>query len=139
MDEYERYRSLKLAANFCEHAHESEGRWTLLRCYRGIIFSAFPAILRPMELFVLVTDAIGIAPQVLRVDLVDPERLLLGRDEPSLWQDSAQLRGSEFQGVYTARYTVPALPIRHAGRYDLHMEVDEHLVDLASLHLKGRP
>jgi hypothetical protein len=136
--EYERYRSLKLAANFCEHAFERDGRWTLLRCYRGVVLANFPAILAPMDLFVLVTDAAGVDPRDLKVDLVDFQDLMSGGIASTVWQDDAPLMAMQFDGVYSASFRVPALAIRHAGRYDLHMEVDGHLLDVASLHLKAR-
>ena len=127
--EYEQYRSLKIAINFCEHAYESDGFWTLFRCFRGVEFRSYPAIMRPMDVHVVVADAAGVKPRSITLTLIDPER---GQDSV-MWTYTDRLFAQKYRWVSTSLFHVPALALIRPDRYDLHVEIDGHLLELASL------
>lgn len=138
--EFSAVNPLKLStALFCEHALESRGRWTIVGMFRGLRFNTFPAELEEMEVLLIITDAVGIAPQLVCVELVDSEALLAGGGDEHLWADEARLHAKELPGVYEAAFQVPPLPLQHPGRYDLHVQVDGELIDLVSLHVEKGP
>jgi hypothetical protein len=133
---YNPYNAIKVSiAAFCERAVYANGRWTLGGMFRWVEFSSFPAMLPPMSIYLLVTDAVGLDLWRIGCALVDSERMLEEETMPVLFAGRSPLNRGLVRGVYDARFLVPELEFKHPGQYDLHVDIDNEIVDLVSMHV----
>jgi hypothetical protein len=132
---YNPYQAIKVTtALFCEQAIERDERWNLEGVFRWIRIGRFPTKLPPMEVFVTLNDAIGLDLWQIGCSLIDGERMLVQESDPVLWADRYPLSRGLIPGQYEARFYVPQLELPQAGRYDLHVDVDNEVIELVSLH-----
>jgi hypothetical protein len=54
--------------------------------------------------------------------------------EPLMWADRVPVSRGLIPGQYEARFYVPELVLPQPGKYDLHVDVDDEVVELVSLH-----
>lgn len=133
---YNPYNALKVSvAVFCERALFANGRWTLGGMFRWLKFPTFPVEIPPMQIYLLVTDAVGLDLWRMGCALVDSEQLLEENAEPILFAGRAPLNRGLAAGVYDARFMVQSLKLAHPGRYDLHVDIDDEILDVVSLHV----
>lgn len=132
---YNPYQAIKVnTALFCERAFERANRWTVEGMFRWVRFPAFPATLPPMEVFVMLSDAVGLDLWQIGCSIVDGELMMVEGSEPIMWADRAPLARGLIAGQYEARFFVPELVLPQPGRYDLHVDVDNEVIELVSLH-----
>lgn len=82
----------------------------------------------------MLSDVVGLDLWQIGCSLVDSELMTVEGSEPIMWAERMPLARGLIAGQHEARFFVPELVLPQPGRYDLHVDVDNEVIELVSLH-----